>query len=292
MLKQLAVVLFISFVGFSSCKKYPEQIITNNTAPPDSTLPESMVDLYVNKVYISVLGRKPTEVENTNGVAMLRADAFSADSRKEFVDQVLSGTEYNSLLYRQALGDYLNSLDTNEISVWIGVFTAYLQEPQYAPFAAELQNEINRLQAMRTIPALLASNAPYCVADMHRIICNNYFYDQLNMGTFNFITSVFENFLYRSPSESEINGATQMVDGLDGILFFNTGKSKNTFLEIFFKNSLPYYQGQVETLYLRYLYRTPTAEETSQLALLYKNNGNFREIQKTILSSDEYAGIK
>ncbi len=56
----------------SGCKK-DEIIIDDNTAPPDSTISTLVIENYVTKCYISLLGREPFAQEETNAISTLRA---------------------------------------------------------------------------------------------------------------------------------------------------------------------------------------------------------------------------
>ena len=118
----------------------------------------------------------------------------------------------------------------------------------------------------------------------------NYFYDQINMGTENFVVSMFQNFLYRYPTDDELTQSKQIVDGFEGVVFLQTGHTKDDFLTIFFGCN-NFFEGQVRDLYLRYLFREPTSVEMSDKASIYKNSLDYKALQKSILASNEYAGI-
>jgi hypothetical protein len=287
------IILFLVF-GFTiqSCTKQTNETIPNNIAPPDSTVSEVLMETYINKVFISVLGRKPIQAEYNAGLSIIREGNLSVQSRNLFLSQVMAKPDYFPRLYNIARQDLLNDLDTAEITNYINLFTSFLTMPQNVNYLDQIQNEIDRLQGMKQVPNILLTNNAFSVAEMHKRLINNFFYDQLNMGTFNFVTATFEHFLYRSPTQEELDGGSKMVDGFDGVLFFKSGKTKNDFLDIFFNLSNDYYEGQVRTLFQRFLFRDATAEETANLSKKYKANGNYQELQKAILSMDEYAGLK
>lgn len=289
---QVLIVVCVFIVVLSSCKKYQEELVPNNIAPPDSTISEVVLQTYVNKVYISVLGRKPTEMELSEGLEIIGQGKLSLQSRFTFLDQVMAKPEYYPHIYSLARQELLNDLDTAEITNNKVLFEFLITQPENAPYAEQLTKEINRLDSMLLIPSFLITDQPYGVARMHKWCINNYFYDQLNMGTYNFVTSSFEHFLFRDPSDSELFGGSQMVDGFSGTLFFQVGGSKNDYLDIFFFMSSDYYQGQVRDLFQRYLFREPSSEETAQLAIPYKNSGDYKALQKQILALDEYVGLK
>jgi hypothetical protein len=173
--------------------------------------------------------------------------------------------------------------------MYIFLFSLLLQDSANYLFWDVLQNEIDRLIEMQNIPADLASDAINTI-ELHRRCVNNYFYDQLNMGSLNFVVSVFQNFLYRYPTVNELDEGIKMVDGQSAILFLQAGTTKDDFLNIFF-NSDDYFEGQVRNLYLRYLFREPSSAEMSIEATQYKQDKDYIKLQKSILSEDEYIGI-
>jgi hypothetical protein len=120
---------------------------------------------------------------------------------------------------------------------------------------------------------------------------NNYFYDQVNMGTENFVISTFQNFLFRYPDSTELSRAKLMVDGLSSTSFFQIGQTKYDYIHIFF-NSTDYYEGQVRYVFKKYLFREPSPAEIAYYADMYKSSNSFKNMLKEILSLDEYAGIE
>jgi hypothetical protein len=282
----------ILFLGLHSCKKYEEELIPGNVPPPDSTVSEVVMQTYVNKAYISILGRKPTESEFSEGFSLVKQGNLNGASRLAFLDIVMTKPEYFPHVYDLARQELLNDLDTAEVTGNKTLFEYLITLPENAAYVQQLQAEINRLDSMQRIPSLLATNQPYVVAKMHKYCVDNFFYDELNMGTFNFVTSCFEHFLFRAPSDIELYNGSQMVDGFNGTLFFHEGGTKSDFLHIFFLDGDDYYHGQVRELFQRYLFREPSSEETVQLALQYRNSGDYKALQKKILSMDEYVGLK
>jgi len=62
------IIVFIALVG--GCKKDEALVdVPNNQAPPDNTIASVVKENYVNKVYISVLGRKPDANELNSGLS-------------------------------------------------------------------------------------------------------------------------------------------------------------------------------------------------------------------------------
>ena len=80
--------VFFLLVLVSSCKKDKEIIIDGNTPPPDGTIPNVVKENYVNKSYISVLGRKPTDSELLTGMTILNQHNLSVADRNQLLDAI------------------------------------------------------------------------------------------------------------------------------------------------------------------------------------------------------------
>ena len=277
---------------FSSCKKYEEEIVPNNTAPPDQTIDAVTIENYVNKVYVSTLGREPDSVEKSFGVTLLRSSNVSMNSRMQFLDTVFAKEEFKNKFYERARIDLLQGLDTAEITQQILIDSLQIITLIGTPdsvYISYIQMEIDRLKEMKEIPDSLQAGVISYIEVHHRCV-NNTFYDQLNMGSFNFVVSMFQHFLNRYPTTNEVNAGVDMVNGLSSIVFLTSGQSKNDFMNIFF-SSKDYYEGQVRILYKQYLFRNPNTIEMNNGTLLYMSTGDYVKLQKSILSLNEYIGI-
>jgi len=290
MIKNTFLYLGLIFLFFTpACTKTEEVLVPNNTAPPDPTISSVIVQNYVNRLYISLIGRKPLTTELDAGIGILSGNHLAMHDRLVLIDTIMKKPEYNNQLFSLANIQLLNNLDTPMITQYIDLFTMLAANPDYASVKDALNLEIGRLQLARNIPKDLNAGT-LSVIGMHRRLIDNYFYDQINMGTENFVLSMFMNFLYRQPTTSELSEGKKAVDGFSGILFSQVGKSKTEFLDIFF-NSPDYFEGQVRNLYVRYLFREPTSEQMAGYAIQYKSTLDYRELQKNILTSDEYIGL-
>ena len=288
MLKKLSWLPLILAI-FSSCTKHEEVLIPGNVPPPDSTLSSIVIDTYVNKAYISVLGRKPSDSEKTEGVSLLESGELSQSSREGFIQSVLDKPEYYENLYKNYYTYLLVNFDTATITQNITIFQFLLTQPEYAPYIDVLNFEIARLEALRDVYYNLAAG-DITVVEMQHVLVNNSFYDQLNMGTENFITATFYHFLSRYPSDAELAEATKIVDGLSGVLFFEIGTSKQDFMDIFFASE-DYFGGQVRIVFGGYLFREPTTEESAYYTTYYKNSSDYKGLLKKVLTTNEYVGI-
>lgn len=287
-LRRSIIFLFL-LSSLAACKKTEEIIIDDNMAPPDPTVSDVIKENYVNKLYISVLGRKPLSAEYDVGLAILQKDNLSMANREELLDIVLSGDEYYDQTYTLARVELLNNVDTTEITQNIYIFKFLLTDSTYAPYFDLLQFEIDRLEKLKSVPQDLVSGTADII-ELHKRCINNMIYDEINMGTENFVVSLFQHFFFRYPTMTELAEATKIVDGLGGAVLLQTGQSKDDFISIFF-GSTDYYEGQVRALFQRYLFKDPGTEEAASLATAYKKTKDFKALQKAILSRDDYVGL-
>ena len=273
----------------SGCKK-DEIIIDDNTAPPDSTISTLVIENYVTKCYISLLGREPFAQEETNAISTLRAGNLNVASRKLMLDAVVQNPEYkNKVLEYNALKLINSPFDTSAIQEQLYVLNVLILDPQYAPFVDIIQEMIDEYNVLLTTPSQFR-NGTIDMQEMHRRLVTNDIYDQINMGSFNYVLSMFNNFLFRDPSADEHNAGITMVDGFVAVLFYETANSKEDFIDIFL-HSDDYYEGQVRELYARYLFRDPSSEEQGYHSVRYKQSRNYERLQIDILSTDEFAGL-
>ena len=78
--------LFAIAIVFS-CSKDSTELITNNVAPPDYTVDRVIKENYINKLYISMLGREPN-VDEFNSARNLLGDEVTLESRELLVESV------------------------------------------------------------------------------------------------------------------------------------------------------------------------------------------------------------
>jgi len=274
----------------SACKSDPElEIIPDNTAPPDLSIPLVLRENFINKSYVTLLGRKPDNAELQQNLLILEKDNADRQRRKEVLASILAAPEFPQRQYDIARIEMLNNLDTLEITQFIYVYTTLLDQPEYEQFYDFLRREIFRAQQLKNLPFELASGQANRI-EMHRRFVSNFFYDEINMGNQNFVLSMFEYFLGRNPLASEERNALTMLQGIPAVLFEDEGDSKDEFVDIFL-NSDDYYEGEVINIYRDYLFRDPDSYEMGTDTKFYRENQDYKELLKRILSKDEFIGI-
>ena len=294
MVFRILSVFLVFALSFSSCKKDPI-IVSGNEAPPDATVEKVTKENYVSKLYISVLGRKATDQEFSDAYALVNQHAFTKEDRIALVASLQEKSEYADNEFKIVQASFLNSSDTSEALTWVTIFKQNQSIATDPEVIAAYQKEIDRLLPLFSVADDLRSGAIDYV-DLHKLVVNNFIYDQVNMGTENFVVSAFQNYLMRYPTAPELTNAKQMIEydpqaTTSPVLFLQLGSSKDDFLSIFFDYD-EFYEGQVRSQFMRFLFREPKSEEMATQTSLYKTSRDFKALQRYILSSNEYAGIK
>ena len=280
-------IAFLLIIG--ACGKNPI-IIDGNTPPPDSTIETAIVDNYINKLYISMLGREPSNSEFSNAKNIL-SEAVSMESREQLIDIVQSNEDYYDNLFDIYRSDYLNGVDTAELrELYIEVY-ADLIENETDPIILDLYHlRYQNLLELYNLGDYL-KNGIINTVEAHKKCVNNLVYDDINMGTENYIISMFQNFLHRYPTLAELNNATIMVDGEQANCFGVNGDSKSNFNDIFF-NHYGYFEGVIIDTYIKLLLRHPNSEEVSFYTINFMSDLSFKNLQKSLLASDEFLGVE
>jgi len=285
--------LFLLLLGLFSCTQEnlePNIIrVPDNTPPPDPTVSRVVKENYVNKLYITLLGRKVSELEMQGALQLLDENASSIEGRKNLISLIQSDPDYYHKQFDFMRINLLNNLDTTEITQQLRIINLLYDDPQYESLRELLEYEKGRLIALRQAPRAFAQKNIDRIL-LHRRCVDNLFYDEINMGTQNFILSMFEFFLGRNPTTAEEIAAIEMVDGSEAVLFGEIGDNKEEFLDIFF-GSDNYFEGEVIAIYQNFLYRDPNTLEMSEGTQSYRLSEDYDLLIREILSTDEYLGI-
>ncbi len=284
------LVLFTLIISMMSCKKYEEEIITGNIAPPDTTIENNVYEDYINRTYIMVLGREPLSTELAGAMTLLQNEKLNITSREHFLNAVFSNVEYRYHIYEENRFNLLRDNDSSDVLQFITLFNMALLDSSQMQSWPIYQYEVNRLYELEDARNHFLSDSIDIITVQRRMV-NNFFYDQLNMNAQNFVLAVFQQLINRTPTQNELLNGVAMVDGFNAIVFFQSGSSKDAFLDIIL-NTDDYYEGQVVQLYKKYLLRLPTSQEMTAGTALYKNTGDFKKVQIEILKTDEFAGVK
>jgi hypothetical protein len=280
----LSIIVFIS-----ACKKSEIEQVPFNEPPPDHTISNVTIENYITRTYILTLGREPDSVEFSSAKAILTTSNLDSTSRRVFLNAVFSSHDYRPHVYEENKNKLLNFADTTEFSHWIYLFNLFLQDTSQQSLWPYFQYQKDRMVDMQNAYYDYVNDSIE-INELHRKLCNNYLYDQINMGSANFVISTFMQLINRNPTNAEQQAGVSMVDGNNAILFLQAGSSKDDYLNIFTSSS-NYFEGQVVFMYLKYLNRNPTTIEMTDGTLKYSTSNDYTSVQRDILSTDEFIGL-
>ncbi|TVR76265.1 MAG: hypothetical protein EA412_14045 [Chitinophagaceae bacterium] len=292
-------ILFVSILFFSACKKETierevkeDLVIEGNIPPPSGSIPAIKIENYINRVYIDMLGITPSEQQMESHKIFLAENEYSKTARETVINEVLSNPLFYRRYHERNSFNMLEGIDSATIAENILIFGFVYQnaidngEILEAQF---IQLEIDRMQKLLDAREDFAQGE-INVNNYYRRLINNFFYDEINMGSENFAIATFENFFLRLPTSSELNRSVEMIDGSPEQLFQVSGSGKGDFMNIV-TQSQEFHSGLVSRIYNFLLIRNPTAVEINTNATILEQDRNIKDLFVTILISEEYASF-
>jgi hypothetical protein len=214
---------------------------------------------------------------------------MSAASRETFASLLFAKSDYRLHSFEENRFELLQSNDSMEMLMMINVFEFFLADSANLAVFPELIYQRDRL--LLTLEARqLYLNGLIDMKEVHKRLVNNYLFDQINMGTQNFVLAVFQHLVKRTPTQFELQSANAMVDGINSAIFSQAGNSKEDFIDIVLQ-SLDYHEGQIIGLYEKYLLRIPDTQEMVNATQTYYLNNDYIKVQKELIKTNEFAGL-
>ena len=299
-MKRIQLLLLFGLFAASSCTKqeiiyqneHVNVVIEDNEAPPYSGITTIQIEGYVNRMYIDLLGREPNLAERTEIVNALKNENLSAAIRTTVLTQLMSTPEYYDrfyTIYSDALLDGVLEIEVNNFAtIFTNLYNQAVANGEttlaqiYLDLVTGLTDLLNAKQDYAD--GLISVNA-----FLARMV-NNFIYDEINMGSENFVIACFEGLFNRQPTETELESGITMVDGFSAQLLLKDGNTKDDFVEIM--TTVPeFYQGLVIDIYLQLLSRQPDSQEMGNGTITLSQNSDYQAVQRSVMITDEYAGF-
>ena len=295
------IIPFVLILLCYSCKKDPE-IILDNEAPYYAEIPTILLENYVNRMYIDLLGREPLDNEMLNDVQYLRDADVTIESRDSLLYKLQFDTTYIEGDSSYKFAYFHRMYEMIKVRLLEGASNAYIGQDLYNYYQEYLVDSIagNMLEANKKLlnynllNSVLESELQYYnneieISEMHRRMIYNSVYDKINMNTFNFINAAFDNLLFRYPTQYEFNETYLMIeDNTAQVVLGSSGNNKEEFTHIIC-STREFYEGVVVWMYGTLLARNPTSEETDILMQKFYYDHDLQWLQRQIMHSDEYA---
>ncbi len=284
-----------------SCKK-DDDVIPNNNAPYYSEVPTILLENYVNRIYIDLIGREPLDIEMEQDVQYLRDADVSQESRNDLLYKLQNDTNYvegdssykfvyyhriYGMLKARLLEGVSNSYIGQDLNNW---YNAY----QDALAAGDILSANKKLLQYNILNDVLLSELQYYngeieINEMHRRMIYNSVYDNIHMNTFNYVNAAFDNLLFRFPTQYEFSQTyTMLQDNTSQIVLGSSGNNKEDFSYII-TNTREFYEGIIIWSYQTLLARMPTVQELDYLMQVFYIDHDFQWVQRQIMKDDEYA---
>lgn len=284
-----------------SCKKDSE-IINNNNAPYYSEIPTLLLENYVNRVYIDLIGREPLDQEMINDVKFLRDADVSLDSRDSLLTRLQYDTTYVEGDSSYKFAYFHRIYEMMKVRLIEGASNSYIGSEINTFYNNYVQDSINgnmldaykRLLKYNQLNNIIESELQYYhseieINEMCRRMIFNSVYDNINMNTFNFVNAAFDNLLFRYPTQYEFDQVYTMIDDNTAqIVLGSSGNNKEDFTYII-SETREFYQGMIIWTYNTLLARNPTSVEVDLLMNNFYFSHDYQWLQRQIMKTDEYA---
>lgn len=285
---------FLLIFVFNACKKTEDVIIPDNKVPYHEGVTTIQVQNYVNKAYIDITGAEPDIANRDNWVNTLKTNKLDVATRADFVDALFQSADYtkqfdNIFLAPMFGGAYDTVAIRNQINE-LSYFRSLAVANGDSALSQFWAYEISKMTLVLTASGQY-HGGQITLNEAKRRLANNYIYDQINMGTTNFVIACFENFLKRLPTELEQSNSETMVNGQSARIFMRDGSTKGDFLAIMTSTS-GFYEGVVIDTYLHLLARLPNSTEMGWNTADLENNAiDVNDLIRNVAISEEYAGF-
>lgn len=301
-MRWLLISCVLLFAFFTNCQKEVEIQINGNKTPKYDDVPTIHVENYINRLFIDLLGREPTDTERDSLTKKLKDSQLSTLCRDSIVYDLQWDTTYRvgdssyrhayiQRVYNLLKFNYVEGASDPEIGQKLGNLRFAInvsrlngdsvRVKQYLAEAHKYENilrwKYNYRKANSTYPALCG------------YLMYNGVYDVINMGSFNFVNAAFDDVLGRNPTKQEFDAAYAVVDKNEPTLVFNkVASNKLEFISILTQSDA-FYEAQVRWWYFQYLRKEIPSDQLFVWTKEYHNNKKVEWFQRQILITDEYA---
>jgi hypothetical protein len=215
------------------------------------------------KAYISLLNRKPEKTEIQAAVTRYKLYTQPERGKLELVRSLVKSQEFGKGLFDLFRYEFLQGTDPDEIETQIADYRLLLSIKTQEDFADIFQKELDRFVSLKNATSDY-NNGIISYNEFQKRFFDNKFYDDINMGDNNFVTSTFNYLFYRNPTKYELEEGRKMYNGQFGILFSHSGFSKSDYLKLLFESS-SWKEGNIRFWFGKLINRNPTHQELYQM---------------------------
>jgi hypothetical protein len=296
-MRLMSIFLYLSLLFFFSCTKKEitvnqtnfTETIDGNVAPPFKGVTTIQIQNYINKIYIDLVGREPSINQMDDLSLYLKNNTLSDAARDQVISDLMNSDDYYNRLWEVYSSNMLQGYSQEDVTEQIQTldYLIDLFTQQGEDFIVQIleQERIEFVNMQNAITQYAASEIGIDIFIARMI--NNAVFEEINMGSENFVIASFENLFKRQPTDNELVNSITMVDGISAQLLFLDGLSKSDFVEIM--TTVPeFYQGLTIDIYQNLLARLPNSQEMTEATV---ENESYQMIQRQVMKTAEYAGF-
>jgi hypothetical protein len=302
MFKHKTIWIFITFIILNACSKETYTLKDNNHVPDPGTVSTLKVKNYVNKLFIDLLGRTPTELESEKEVEFLFENKLSFESREELIYKLQHDSSfvegdssykiaYFNRLYNLCKSRLLEGTEDGEFSRLNGISNFAITVARLEGDSIAVFRNLEKIKRNQDVldSRIQLRNGEITINELHARMLNNDVYDIINMNSFNFVNASFDDIFGRFPSQEEFNLAYGIIERNEVQVMWGKNIDNKPDYCTSITECTEFYEGLIHWVYLNLLGREPSANESYTRIQELITHKDIRFIQTKILKSNEYA---
>jgi len=304
MVKKL--LLYCSFILLVNACSKDKNVVFKENKPVDPTgIPTIVVENYVNRIFIDLLGRAPTDIELKRFTDELKANELNEVTRLFIIKTLQTdsielhddGTYkdiYYLNFYNNIKAKCLEGASDGELAQNIGNISFDLKIARLYGDSIRVYNDSARIKRLEKILQAKNNykNGNIDIRYFFEYAMNNDVYDVINMNSFNFINASYDDLFSRFPTKQEFYQSYEIIEyNRSGFLFGGSASNKNEYCHLL-TSSLEFSEGVIRWQYLLLLSREPSTEEIARYMNQFHTTKNVQWIQQELIKTNEYANFK
>ena len=249
--------------------------------------PDSLkVRNFVIKTSIILTNSKPSKDKIADICSRFKLYADFEKGSSKYLDSLISSQAFGQNVYDRYRYEYLQGVSEWEISDEIDQYRILTANKGSSELFDLFNSYIDKLIKLNTAGTDFATGK-IGLPELQKRFFDNKFYDDINMGSNNFVVSTYNYIFFRNPTKVELASGREMIEGEYARILFKNGNSKQQYLDILF-SSRAYIEGQIRYWYSQLLNREPHIDE-----MFWDNSKPFdaKELIKNILMKKEFSKI-
>lgn len=288
-----------------SCAKDQNIVFENNKPIDPDGVPTIVVENYVNRMFIDLLGRAPTDVELGKYTQDLVGNDLKESTRLDIVKKLQSDTvdintdgKYRDVyyynFYNAIKAKCIEGAPDSELTRIIGIRSGSIRIARLLGDSIRVHQDSS---VIRRTTKLLQAEEDYKdgnidIRDYFEYALNNPVYDRVNMNSFNFVNASFDDLFGRFPTDYEFTQAYEIIEfNRAGFLFGGSATNKNEYCRLLTASN-EFSEGVIRWQYNTLLAREPNTAEIAQLMNQFHTTKDVQWLQQEIIKTNEYANFK